>query len=126
MLQKFEVHAVHATMDDKLHAYVNKKIGGLDRYISRHSRVSAHADVHLKEGKAKNHNNSTCEVTLHLPHQSIIIKESALNMYAAVDIAEVKIKQQLQKYKELHGSGKTHRHLFARFNKRALAAQKAN
>jgi ribosome-associated translation inhibitor RaiA len=61
-------------------------------------------------------------VTLHLPHQSIIIKERALNMFAAVDIAEVKLKQQLQKYKDLHGSGKFHRHLFGRFNRRQDAA----
>jgi ribosomal subunit interface protein len=92
--------------------------GGLDRYISRHSRLSAHGDVHLKEGKAKNHNNCTCEVTIHLPKQSITVKESAMNMYAAVDIAEAKLRQQLQKYKDLHGSGKFHRHLFARFNRR--------
>lgn len=118
MLKKFEIHGVHAKVDDQLKAYVTKKIGGLDRYISRHSRESAHADVHLKEAKAKQKNNRfTCEVTLHLPHQVIVIKESALNMYAAVDIVEAKLKQQLQKYKDLHGSGKLHRHLMARFRR---------
>ncbi|MDB5171006.1 MAG: hypothetical protein JWO35_700 [Candidatus Saccharibacteria bacterium] len=119
MLQKFEIQGVHTTVDDKLRAYVTKKIGGLDRYISRHGRESAHAEVHLKEGKAKNHNHRTCEVTLHLPHRVIVIKESALNMYAAVDIVEAKLKVQLQKYKDLHGNGKTHRHLFARFNRKS-------
>jgi ribosome-associated translation inhibitor RaiA len=54
-------------------------------------------------------------VTLHLPHQNIVIKESALNMYAAVDIVEAKLKQQLQKYKDTHYNGKGRRHLFARF-----------
>lgn len=118
MLQKFEIQGVHTTVDDKLRAYVTKKIGGLDRYISRHNRLSAHGEVHLKEGKTKNHNHRTCEVTLHLPHQVIVIKESALNMYAAVDIVEAKLKVQLQKYKDLHGNGKTHRHMFARFQRK--------
>jgi ribosomal subunit interface protein len=118
MLQKFEIRGVHATVDKPLRAYVTKKIGGLDRYISRHSRQSAHGDVHLKEVKTKNHNNFICEVTLHLPKQSITVKESALNMYAAVDIAEAKLRHQLQKYKDMHGNGKLHRHLFARFNRR--------
>ncbi|MEK7059491.1 MAG: ribosome-associated translation inhibitor RaiA [Patescibacteria group bacterium] len=118
MIQKFEIRGVHTVVDDKLRAYVNKKIGGLDRYISRHNRESAHGDVHLKEGKTKNNNHFICEVTLHLPHQTIVVKESALNMYAAVDIVEAKLKQQLQKYKDLHGSGKAHRHLFARFRRR--------
>lgn len=118
MLQKFEIHAVHTAADDKLKTYVNKKIGGLDRYISKHSRQSAHAEVHLKEGKSKNNNRFTCEVTMHLPHQNIIIKESAINMYAAVDIVEVKLKQQLQKYKDTHESGKRQRHLFGRFKRK--------
>lgn len=118
MLQKLETHGVHTEVSDKLRAYVAKKIGGLDRYISRHSRKSAHAEVHLKETGAKDKNKFRCEVTLHLPQQTIIIKENALNMYAAVDIVEVKLKQQLQKYKEKHGSGKGQRHLWARFSRR--------
>jgi ribosome-associated translation inhibitor RaiA len=44
-----------------------------------------------------------------------VIKESALNMYAAVDITEAKLKLQLKKYKDLYASGKTRRHLTARF-----------
>lgn len=114
MLQKFEVQGVHTAVDDNLRKYVNKKIGGLDRYISRHIRQSAHAEVYLKESKAKGNRHCTCEVTMYLPHDSINIKESAFNMYAAVDIIEVKLKQRLKKYKELHYSGKLTRHLFAR------------
>lgn len=120
MLQRFEIQGVHVTVDDKLRAYVTKKIGGLDRYLSRHSKESAHAEVHLKVGKTKNNNHCSCEVTLHLPHQNIVIKESALNMYAAVDIVETKLKQQLKKYKDLHGSGKMHRHLFARWRRKSI------
>ncbi len=119
MLQKFEIQGIHTDLDNKLRAYVNKKIGNLDRYISRHSRESAHAEVHLKETKRKSNDRCRCEVTLYLPGQTIIIKESALNMYAAIDIVEAKLKQQLQKYKDLHGNGKTQRHLFARFRRKS-------
>jgi len=42
-------------------------------------------------------------------------------MYAAVDIAEAKLKQQLQKYKDLHGSGRSKRQLFARFSRQGVA-----
>ncbi|HXR49522.1 MAG TPA: ribosome-associated translation inhibitor RaiA [Verrucomicrobiae bacterium] len=117
MFQKFEIRGVHTTVNDSLHKYVTKKIGNLDRYISRHARSSAHAEVHLKEMKSKDNNRHACEVTIHLPHQTIVIKEKALNMFAAVDIVEAKLKQQLQKYKDLHGSGKAHRQLFARFRR---------
>lgn len=119
MLKRFEVVAVHAEVDDKLKTYVRRKIGGLDRYIARHNRGSAHCEVHLKHHKTRNHNSATCEVTLHLPQQNIIIKEDAINLYAAVDIVEAKLKQQLQKYKDRHGNGKTHRRLFARLRRKS-------
>lgn len=118
MVQKLEIQGVHTTVDDKLRAYVTKKLGRLDRYMTRHARPSAHLQVHLKENKKKDNAHCTCEVRLRLPHQDIVIKESALNMYAAIDIVETKLKQHLQKYKELNGSGKYRRHMFARFSRR--------
>ena len=120
MLQKFEVQGVHTTVDDNLRKYVNRKIGGLDRYLSRHNRQSAHAEVHLKEGKAKNNTHCTCEVTMYLPKETINLKESAFNMYAAVDIIEAKLKQQLKKYKDLHPNGRLNQHLFARLRRRSV------
>lgn len=121
MLQKFEITGIHSTVDANLRKYVTKKIGGLDKYLSRHSRLSAHTEVHLKEGKAKDNNHCTCEVTMHVPQQTIVVKESALNMYAAVDIVEAKLKQQLKKYKDTHSDGKLHRRLFARMNRRSTS-----
>jgi ribosomal subunit interface protein len=113
MLKKFEISGVHSVVDDNLRKYVTKKIGHMDKYMSRHCRDSAHAEVHLKEAKARNNDHATCEITMHLPKADIIIKETTMNMYAAVDISEAKLKQQLKKYKDLHG-GTTHRRLFAR------------
>lgn len=119
MLKRFEIQGVHTVVDDRLRAHVNKKIGSLDRYIARQNRDSAHMEVHLKESPKKGKHQCMCEVTLHLPHQTIVIKENAVNMYAAVDIVEAKLKQQLQKYKDLHGNGKTRRHMFARFRRKS-------
>jgi len=119
MLQKFEVQGVHYQVDDSLKKYVTKKIGGLDRYITRHGRASAHAEVFLKESKAAKKDRYNCEVILRVPHETIRLSESALNMYAAVDIVEAKLKQQLKKYKDKHGSGKLHRRLFARLHQQA-------
>ena len=39
----------------KLRKYVNRKIGGLDRYLSKHDRQSAHGEVILRESKSKEH-----------------------------------------------------------------------
>jgi ribosomal subunit interface protein len=118
MLKKFEIQGIHMTIDDSLRQQVTKKIGGLDRYMSRHSRESAHAEVYLKENKAKNNDHCTCEVTFFLPHQTIVVKESAVNMYTAVDMVEVKLKQQLHHYKDTHASSRFHRHVIARFRRK--------
>ena len=40
-----------------------------------------------------------------------------MNMFAAVDIVEAKLKQQIKKYKDKHESGKLRRHVFARFRR---------
>ena len=118
MIQKFEISGVHLAVDDDLRKYATRKIGNLDKYLARSSRASAHAEVFLKESKAKDKQHSTCEVTLHLPHETISVHETTINLYAAIDIVEAKLKHQLQKYKEQHQGGKRHRQLFARFRRR--------
>jgi len=119
MLQKFELKGVHTTIDTNLQKYVTKKIGNLDRYLPRHHRDSVHAIVELKEAtKANPQKKYTCDVTLHLPHGTLSVNESTMNMYAAVDIVEEKLKQQIKKYKETHANGKWSRRLTARLRRR--------
>jgi ribosome-associated translation inhibitor RaiA len=43
---------------------------------------------------------------MHLPHEILTTKESTLNIYAAVDIVEAKMKNQMLKYKEKHANSK--------------------
>lgn len=119
MLQRFEIQGVHTTVNDSLRKYTTRKIGNIDRYLPKHSRESAHCEVSLSETKSKKNDHCVCEAVLHLPHQTIVVKEKALNMYAAVDIVETKLKQQIKKYKDLHENGKMHRRIVARFRRRA-------
>ena len=124
MIQRFDINSVHTTVDDKLEQYLHKKLGTLDKYIPRAGRDSAHAEVWVKEATAQKNeghlNQCTCEVTLHLPHEVINVSESTLNMYAAVDIVEAKLKQQIIKYKQLHTSGGLHRRLAAKFSRKPV------
>lgn len=114
MVQKLEITGEHYTVDDNLKKYIMRKIGRLDKYLSRHSRESAHIEVRLKEHSTKGKKQCIANVTLHLPHETINIKESTLNMYAAIDIVQAKLKQQMQRYKDMHGGGKLRRRLFRR------------
>jgi putative sigma-54 modulation protein len=120
MLQKIEVRGVHMNLDENLQKYITKKIGRLDKYVPRSNRESSHTEVQLKEAKSSTNRHATCEVTMHLPHETLFVKESTMNMYAAVDIVEAKLKQQLRKYKELHHGGTMHRRLFARLGREAV------
>ena len=106
MIKQLEIDGVHMTVGDDLRKYVNKKIGGLEKYVPKHARKSVHVEVKLKEGKIKTKTERTCEVILHLPGEVITVSETTINIFAAVDIVEEKLKNQLRKYKQMHA---THR-----------------
>jgi len=123
MIEKFEIKGVHMDIDDNLRKYAGRKIGRLDKYLPRHHRESVHAVVELKEGKAKDKNRFTCSVLMKLPHGgNLSVSEATVNIYAAIDIVETKLKQQIKKHKESHASGKLSRHLTGRFRRHSTAA----
>ena len=74
MIQKIDIRGVKLEVDEKLQVYVEKKIGGLDRYVSRHDRESLRAEVTLTERTIKSKKECTCEIVLHLPHDKIVTK----------------------------------------------------
>jgi len=117
MIAKLEINGIHTEVTDDLTKYVNKKIGKLDQYMPVHARESAHAEVKLKEQKIKSRNECTCEVIMHLPHETIMTKETTTNMFAAIDVVEQKLKNQLKKYKHKHGSGRLHQRILARLKR---------
>lgn len=122
MINRLDINQVHTTADEALQKYLRRKIGHLDRYLPRHARESAHAEIKLKESKAKDKKGSTCEVTLHLPHEVINVSETTVNMYAAIDIVEMKLRQRIVKYKELHATGTLRRRLAMRFRRKTVPA----
>ena len=114
MINKLKISSVHTIVDQRIEKYVNKKIGQLDKYVPRRARQSVYAEVRLKEDNSKDKNRNTCEVVLHLPHETIDSVETSSTMFAAVDLVESKLKQRIRKYKDLHANPKQQRRLFAR------------
>ncbi len=117
MIKKLEIAGVHMTVGDDLRKYVVKKIGHLDKYIPTHARESVHVEVRLKETNTKTKNERTCEVIFHLPKEVIAITETTINIYAAIDIVEEKLKTRLHKYKGMHAGPKLHRRVLARLKR---------
>jgi putative sigma-54 modulation protein len=104
MIEPIDIVGQKFELDEDIKRYVRKKIGRLDRYLSRHARKSVKAEVKLRD-IGKNHGNKyECEVILYLPAETIMSKDSTLNVFAAVDIVEAKLKNQLKKYKDIRTS----------------------
>ncbi len=119
MIKKLELNGVHLKIDDKLRTYATKKIGRLDRFIPRNARESAHAEIYLKDESTKTKTKKlyTCEVVIKLPKDTITVQESTVNIFAAIDIVEAKLKNQLKKYKETHSSLGLHRRMLAKLRR---------
>lgn len=117
MIERLEINSAHTNLNSDIKKYVRKKIGKLDKYLPRRARASAHAEVKLKEHKIKAKKECTCEVILHLPQDTLIVKETTMNMFAAVDIVEAKLKNQLKKYKEKHSRVRIHHRVLAQLRR---------
>ena len=104
MIESIAITGVRYELDETTKKYVTKKIGRLDRYLPKHARKSASAEVKLKQINESHGNKYEAEVILNVPEKSLLAKDSTLNMLAAVDIVEAKLVGQLKKYKELAGS----------------------
>lgn len=118
MIQNIEIKGQRVEVGAELQKYAVRKIGRLDRFFPRHARESTRAEVLFKEEtKGKTKKNYTCEVILHLPGEIMTTHETTMNMFAAVDIVEAKLKNQLKKYKEMHSSLRLHRRVLARIRR---------
>lgn len=103
MISQIEVTGIHYEVGSDIKKYVTRKVGRLDRFVPRHARKALRAEIRLEERKTKSDKNQ-CEVVLFLPDKkTITAKEATINMFAAVDIVEQKLKNQLKKYKAQHG-----------------------
>lgn len=102
MITNIDLSGIGLDITDSIKAYVHKKIGKLDRLTPRYVRKSLRADVKLHAERSQSSDKYTCIAILHLTDGPIEAHESTLNLLAAVDIVEAKLKSQLKKYKEEH------------------------
>lgn len=117
MIKNIDIAGIHYEVKDDLKKYVQQKIGRLDRFVPRHARKSLKVEVKLTERKTAADKNE-CEVIFTLPEQTLAAKEATINMFAAVDIVETKMKNQLVKYKQLRGDRQDHRGILRRLFRR--------
>ncbi len=119
MIKKLEITGVHADTDEKLKKYVTKSVAKLEKYMPRKARESAHIEVKLKENKAQSDQKCTAEFVVRMPRETLTAKEATVNMFAAIDIVEAKLANQLKKYKETHTNPHLLRRLSGRLRRRS-------
>lgn len=103
MIKQIEITGIHYEVSVKMKKYVNSKIGRLDRFMPRNIRRSARVEVKLTETPGTKNDKYHAEIVLHMPNTTqLTASEATLNMYAAIDIVEAKLKNQLRKHKDKH------------------------
>lgn len=100
---KIDITARNFVVDAKLKDYVEDKIGGLEKYLPRQSRGLAVANVVIEDDpNGREDNRFVCEVVVSIGAEQMVSREGTVNVYAAVDIVDAKLKAQFGKYKEKH------------------------
>lgn len=96
-----QISAHHYEMNDKARNYVQEKIGKLDRLLPKHSAISGSIRLELDQS-GREDNRCVCDATIQVPGTVFHAREATINMYAAIDIVEAKLKSQALKYKSKH------------------------
>ena len=100
----------HYELDTKIVAYTHKKLGGLDKYLPKRSRDGVQGKVILEFDEAHVQSQQCiCEVTIEVKGERLHAKEATINMYAAIDICEQKLKSQVLTYKSKHDPARNRR-----------------
>lgn len=102
MATNIDKSGINLELGEDVKKYIDKKIGHLSYLVPRAARKPMRIEVKIREANNRDGNKYVCEAIIHLPNAQIIAKESTINMFAAVDIVEAKLKNQLHAYKEEH------------------------
>lgn len=86
--------------DESTKKYIRKRIGGLDRLATRHTRKTMRAEVKAARVNRDKGNKYEVEAIIVMHDRRLVAKDSTMNVLAATDIVEAKLAVQLRKYKE--------------------------
>lgn len=90
-------------LSEKITDYVEEKIGELEKYLPKDRREGVKGSVTLTlDESGREDNQCVCEAKIPVKGAVIEAREATLNMFAAVDIVEAKLKAQIIKYKAKH------------------------
>lgn len=118
MIASIDITSIKYEANQKVQAYVRRKIARLDKYLPKHARQSVTADVKLKQVNRDHGNKYEAEIIINVPDKRLTAKDSTVNMFAAIDIVEAKLMSQLRKYKQETIAHVGNRRILRRFKRR--------
>lgn len=118
MIKQVDISGDHYEINEATRKYVTRKIGRLDRFLSRHARKSVGAEVVLKQINKAHDNKYEASANIFVPGKVLNASSSTMNILAAIDIVESKLSTQLRKYNQTMRLHSGRRNLFARFKRR--------
>lgn len=96
---KVTIHEKGIHLNDDQRDYVMKKIEHLKSYGEKVDDESTQVRIDVEQNKVKTSNRHiTVQVTMHVPHSVIRAEVSAMAIEEAVDLAEDKLKKQIERY----------------------------
>lgn len=100
----------HYDLDPKILQYVDDKLGKLDKYLPKavRSGLSGHVVLELDESHTQDE-RCICDAHFEVKGERMQAREATLNMYAAIDICEQKLKSQVLTYKSKHDPARNRR-----------------
>ena len=99
MIHITDITGIKYDVDEATRKYVTRKVGRLERYLPRHARKSASAEVKLKQIDKSHGNKYEVEIILSVPDKTLTAKDTSSNILATIDIVEAKLAGQLRRYK---------------------------
>lgn len=91
---KYNIRGENVEVTDAIRAYVEDKVGKLNKYFNDGHEVTAHVNLKVyTEKRAK------VEVTLPAKNVTLRAEDTSQDMYASIDLVEEKLERQIRKYK---------------------------
>ncbi len=118
MIENIEISGTNYEVEDGLKAYVEKRIGKLDRHLPRENRKDIVAKIVVAEVNRDHGNKYEISASLDIPGGKVLAaKEESSNVFAGVDLLEAKLDGQIRRFKT-EVSNRKEKGLFARFRKK--------
>lgn len=100
---KCEITGRNFEVEDKVRAYAEDKLGGLEKYLPRDVRETTSCNIVLEnDANGREDNRYVCEAVVTVEGTQLVSREGTVNIFAAIDIVEAKLQAQMVKFKEKH------------------------